>query len=505
MAEPRVPSAMGYQPTRAPRDTVLSCHGWQQEGALRMLLNGLDPEVAEHPEEFIACSAAGRLARDKDGLQAIFASLRQTRDAETLLVRLGKVAGVFPTGVEASRAAISGASWAYVGTQGMLPTAYELFGAAAHKHFAGTLAGRLVISGGMGGIGGALPLAATARGAAFLGVDVDAERIKRRVKTGYCDLLVNDLDEALRILKNAVRKHEPASVGLIGNCANVVPQLARRGVVPDLLTDQTPADQISRDETAGGYIPQELTPEQVPQLRRQDPAGYRRRSLDSVAAHVRGMLALQKLGAVAFEYGNNIRAVAQSEGVADAKSIQDGAAEYLRPLYHAGRAPLLWVALSGDARDVARIDRLALEEFPADQGMRASLALSGRLARFQGLPARACWLERSGHAKFGIALNGLVARGEIKGPVAIASDALYYGMFSAPFRKQKQGHDISEAANDLRQYGALLSAANGASWISVRNDEGHHPQRTGWGVIADGTAAASQHIESILNQDNFWK
>jgi urocanate hydratase len=500
MTELRVPRAIGYQAVRAPRDKALSCHSWRQEGALRMLLNGLDPDVAERPEDFITCTAAGKLARDWDGLQAILASLRQIGNDETLLVQSGEVASVFPTKTDTPRVAISGASWAYVGTQGILPTAFELFGAAARKHFGGTLAGRLVLSGGMGGIGGAQPLAATAHGAAFLGLDVDAERIKRRVKTGYCEMLVNDLDEALRILKNAVRKRQAASVALIGNCADVIPQLARRGVVPDLLTDQTPADQISGDDPTCGYVPSGLTLEQAAELRRRNAPEYRRRALDSVAAHVRGMLALQKLGAVVFEYGNHIRAVAQDEGLADACTIRNGVAEYLRPLYDAGRAPLLCVALSGDAGDIARIDQLALEQFPADEGMRKSLALTGRLARFQGLPARACWLERGGHAKFGVTLNEFVARGELKGPMVIASDALYHGISAAHFREEKKSK-VSEAAASLPQCAALLGASNGASWITIRNGRDGRPQRTGWGAVADGTPAMNQRIESILGQD----
>ncbi|HKO05071.1 MAG TPA: urocanate hydratase, partial [Candidatus Acidoferrales bacterium] len=354
---------------RAPRGTAISCKGWQQEAALRMLMNNLDPEVAERPEELVVYGGTGKAARNWACYEAIVKSLRALENDETLLVQSGKPVAVFRTHAWAPRVLIANAnlvghwsdwehfgeleragltmygqmtagSWIYIGTQGILQGTYETFAAAARKHFGGDLAGRLVVTGGMGGMGGAQPLAATMNGAAFLGIDVDPERIKRRVKTGYCDVMVNDLDEALRILKNAVRKREAASVGLVGNCADVVPELARRGVVPDLLTDQT-----SAHDPVGGYIPQRLSVAQAAELRQRDAAEYRRRSLASIAAHVQGMLDLMRLGAVTFDYGNNIRTFAFEQGVKDAYAFPGFVPAYIRPQFCEGRGPFRWAAL----------------------------------------------------------------------------------------------------------------------------------------------------------------
>src|SRR5574340_941780 len=373
---------------RAPRGGALRCKGWKQEAALRMLMNNLDPEVAERPAELIVYGGAGKAARNWECYHAIVRELERLGSDETLLVASGKPVGVFRTHEEAPRVLIANAnlvghwsnwdefrrlealglimygqmtagSWIYIGTQGILQGTYETFAAAGRKHFQGDLSGKLIISGGMGGMGGAQPLAATMNGAAFLGIDVDPERIKKRLKTGYCDVMVTSLDEALRILKNAVRKGEATSVGLVGNCADVIPEMARRGVVPDLLTDQT-----SAHDPIGGYIPRGLSLDEAKDLRQRDPESYRKRAMESIAVHVEGMLALQKMGATTFDYGNNIRTMAFEQGVKNAYDFPGFVPAYIRPLFCEGRGPLRWAALSGDLADIAVTDELVLELYP---------------------------------------------------------------------------------------------------------------------------------------------
>src|SRR5208283_3209794 len=446
-------------PFRAPRGTELSCKGWQQEAALRMLLNNLDPDVAERPEELVVYGGTGKAARNWDCFHAIVKSLRALEADETLLVQSGKPVAVFRTHEYAPRVLLcnsnlvghwnnwekfnefdragltmfgqmTAGSWIYIGTQGILQGTYETFAAAGRKHFGGDLAGKLIASGGMGGMGGAQPLAATLNGAAFLGIDVDPERIKRRVKSGYCDVMVNDLDEALRILKNAVRKHEAVSVGLVGNCADIVPELARRGVVPDLLTDQT-----SAHDPIGGYIPQGLDVAQASELRKRDPEAYRKRSLESIAKHVEGMLALQKLGSVTFDYGNNIRTFAFEQGVKNAYDFPGFVPEYIRPLFCEGRGPFRWAALSGEASDIHVTDELVLELFPENRILRRWIDLARKRIKFQGLPARICWLRYGERAQFGLAMNDLVKKGKIKAPIVIGRDHLDCGSVASPFRE----------------------------------------------------------------------
>src|SRR5208282_648960 len=381
-------------PFRAARGTQISCKGWQQEAALRMLMNNLDPEVAEKPEELVVYGGTGRAARNWECFHAIVRSLRELAADETRLVQSGKPVAVFRTHEYAPRVLLcnsnlvghwnnwdrfheldraglmmygqmTAGSWIYIGTQGILQGTYETFAAAATKHFGGDLAGKLVVTGGMGGMGGAQPLAATMNGAAFLGIDVDAERIKRRVKTGYCDVMVNDLDEALRILKNAVRKREAASVGLVGNCADLIPELAKRGVVPDLLTDQT-----SAHDPIGGYVPNGMSLEVALELRKSNPQEYRKRAVAAIGEHVQGMLDLQKLGAVTFDYGNNIRTFAYEAGVKNAYDFPGFVPAYIRPLFCEGQGPFRWAALSGEASDIARTDQLVLEMFPQNEHLK---------------------------------------------------------------------------------------------------------------------------------------
>jgi urocanate hydratase len=351
----------------------------------------------------------------------------------------------------------------------------------------------------MGGMGGAQPLAATLNGAAFLGIDVDPERIKRRVKTGYCDVMVNDLDEALRILKNAVRKREATSVGLVGNCADVIPELARRGVVPDLLTDQT-----SAHDPIGGYIPQGLEVSRAAELRKSDPEGYRKRSMESMARHVEGMLALQKLGSVTFDYGNNIRTFAFEQGVKNAYDFPGFVPAYIRPLFCEGRGPFRWAALSGEASDIYRTDQLVLEMFPRDEILTRWIQLAQKRVRFQGLPARICWLGYGERDKFGLALNDLVARGELKGPIVIGRDHLDCGSVASPYRETEKMRDGSDAVADWALLNALLNTASGASWVSIHNGGGvgiGYSQHSGQVTVADGTKEMAARIERVLTND----
>jgi urocanate hydratase len=517
-----------YQPVRAPRGTEISCQGWPQEAALRMLMNNLDPEVAEKPEELIVYGGTGRAARNWECFHAIVKSLRALESDETLLVQSGKPVGIFRTHPWVPRVLIANSnlvgqwnnwqhfgeleraglmmygqmtagSWIYIGTQGILQGTYETFAAAARKHFGGSLAGKLVASGGMGGMGGAQPLAATMNGGAFLGIDVDPERIKRRVKTGYCDVMVNSLDEALRILKNAVRKKEAASVGLVGNCAEVIPELAARGVVPDLLTDQT-----SAHDPVGGYVPHGMPLEAALELRRRDPGEYRRHAMDSIAAHVRGMLDLMKLGSVTFDYGNNIRTMAFENGVKDAYDFPGFVPAYIRPLFCEGRGPFRWAALSGEPSDIHRTDELVLKLFPEDEILNRWIRLAAKRVKFQGLPARICWLGYGERDKFGLAINDLVARGELKAPIVIGRDHLDTGSVASPFRETEKMRDGSDAVADWALLNALLNTASGATWVSIHNGGGvgiGYSQHAGQVTVADGTKEMAARIERVLSND----
>ena len=521
-------SAAAYQPVRAPRGTALSCRGWHQEAALRMLMNNLDPEVAERPEELIIYGGTGKAARDWNCFHALVRSLRELANDETLLVQSGKPVGVFKTHPGAPRVLIANAnlvghwsnwehfrelerqglmmygqmtagSWIYIGTQGILKGTFETFAAAGERHFGGDLSGKLVASGGLGGMGGAQPLAATMNGACFLGVEVDPERIKRRVKTGYCDIMVNDLDEALRILKEALRKKEAVSVGLVGNCADVIPALAERGVVPDLLTDQT-----SAHDPLNGYIPSGLAVEQAAELRRKDPDGYLKRSFESIARHVEGMLRLQRLGAVTFDYGNNIRTMAYEHGVAEAYAFPGFVPAYIRPMFCEGRGPFRWVALSGEPADIHRTDRLVLELFPKDRVLARWIPLAEKRVKFQGLPARICWLGYGERAEFGLRLNELVRKGELKAPIVIGRDHLDTGSVASPFRETEKMRDGSDAVADWPLLNALLNAVSGASWVSIHNGGGvgiGYSQHAGQVIVADGTDEMDARLERVLTND----
>jgi urocanate hydratase len=521
-------TSLSRGPFRAARGTAISCKGWQQEAALRMLMNNLDPEVGEKPEDLVVYGGTGKAARNWECFHAIVRSLKELAGDETLLVQSGKPVAVFRTHEYAPRVLLcnsnlvghfnnwdkfheldraglmmygqmTAGSWIYIGTQGILQGTYETFAAAARKHFGGSLAGKLVVTGGMGGMGGAQPLAATMNGAAFLGIDVDPERIKKRLKTGYCDVMVTSLDEALRILKNAVRKGEATSVGLVGNCADLIPELAKRGVVPDLLTDQT-----SAHDPIGGYVPNGMTLERALELRKKSPEDYKKHSMAAMAAHVQGMLDLQKLGAVTFDYGNNIRTFAFEQGVKNAYDFPGFVPAYIRPLFCEGKGPFRWAALSGEASDIARTDRLVLEMFPENEHLARWIALAQKRVKFQGLPARICWLGYGERDKFGVAMNDLVARGELRAPVVIGRDHLDCGSVASPFRETEAMRDGSDAIADWPLLNALVSTASGASWVSIHNGGGvgiGYSQHAGQVCVADGTKEMGTRIERVLTND----
>jgi urocanate hydratase len=512
----------------APRGAQLSCKGWQQEAALRCLMNNLDPEVAERPEDLVVYGGRGKAARDWRAFEAIVRELRQLANDETLLVQSGKPVAVFRTHEYAPRVLIANSnlvgawanwehfhelerrglmmygqmtagSWIYIGTQGIVQGTFETFAAMAERHFGGTLTGRFVVSGGMGGMGGAQPLAATMNGAVFLGIDVDRARIERRIHTGYCDRLALNLDEALRICADAQEQGRALSVGLVGNCAEVLPELVRRGVAVDAVTDQT-----SAHDPLNGYVPAGLSLEAAEELRRTDPRAYVERSTASMARHVEAMLALQRAGAVAFDYGNNIRKFAHDAGCHDAFEIPGFVPEYIRPLFCAGKGPFRWVALSGDAEDMRRTDDLALELFPADSTLNRWLRLARERVQFQGLPARICWLGYGERAEMGEAINELVRRGDLKAPVAIGRDHLDTGSVASPFRETEAMRDGSDAVADWPILNALLNTASGASWVSFHHGGGvgiGYSLHAGQVSVADGTDDASRRLNRVLTND----
>jgi urocanate hydratase len=506
----------------------MSCKGWHQEAALRMLHNNLDPEVAEDPEHLIVYGGTGRAARDWPSFHAIVRSLQSLENDETLLVQSGRPVGIFGTHPEAPRVLIANSnlvghwsnwdefnrlekmgltmygqmtagSWIYIGSQGIVQGTFETFASLARKHFGGSLAGKIVVSGGMGGMGGAQPLAATMNGACFLGIDVDPHRIQRRLETGYCDRMARSLDDALAILTEAQSRKEALSVALVGNCADVIPELARRGFVPDVLTDQT-----SAHDPLNGYVPNGMTLEQALALRAQHPDNYIARSMQSMAVHVEAMLALRRQGAVTFDYGNNIRTHAKKAGVESAYDIPGFVPEYIRPLFCEGRGPFRWVALSGDPEDIYRTDRLAAELFPHDETLARWLPLARKRIRFQGLPARICWLGYGERAEFGLAMNRLVRNGELRAPIVIGRDHLDAGSVASPFRETEAMRDGSDAIADWPLLNALVNTAAGASWVSIHNGGGvgiGYSQHAGMVVVADGTDESERRLERVLTSD----
>jgi len=513
---------------RAARGTTKSCKGWIQEAALRMLMNNLDPDVAERPDDLVVYGGTGKAARDWPSYHAICRTLQTLADDETLLVQSGKPVGVFRTHSDAPRVLIANAnlvgrfatwdvfrdlerrglimygqmtagSWIYIGSQGILQGTYETFAEVARRHFGGTLKGRVVLTGGLGGMGGAQPLAATMNEGICIAVDVDPARVQRRLDTRYLDRSTSSADEALAWCGEAKRTGAALSIGLVGNCAEVIPDLVRRGFVPDVLTDQT-----SAHDTLNGYVPAGWSLDEAATERRRAPDEYQRRARQSIAAHVRAMLHLQHRGAVAFDYGNNIRTEARDAGVADAFDIRGFVPEYIRPLFCEGKGPFRWVALSGDAADLHRTDRLVLELFPEDAHLKRWITLAQERVAFQGLPARICWLGQGERARFGLALNDLVKRGEVTAPIVIGRDHLDTGSVASPFRETEAMRDGSDAIADWAILNALLNTASGASWVSFHHGGGvgiGNSLHAGQVIVADGTEAAARRLERVLTND----
>ena len=516
-------------PITAPTGTTLSCKGWHQEAALRMLMNNLDPAVAERPEELIVYGGGGKAARNWECYERIVATLRRLENDETLLVQSGKPVGVFRTHEEAPRVLIANGhlvprwatwdefrrldalgltmygqmtagSWIYIGTQGILQGTYETFAECARQHFGGTLEGRLVVTGGLGGMGGAQPLAATMNGAAFLGVDVDEQRIRRRVETRYCDRMATDLDDALRAVEDARARRQPLSVGLVGNIADVLPELARRDVVPDMLTDQTSAHDLRV-----GYIPAGHTLEEAAELRGRDPAAYESRVLDSMTVHVQAMLDLQARGAITFDYGNNLRGqVADLRGMTEAFTIPGFVPAFIRPLFCRGAGPFRWAALSGDPADIAATDRAVLETFPRNDSLARWIEQAQQRVSFQGLPARICWLEYGERAEMGLRFNWLVKQGKVNAPIVIGRDHLDTGSVASPNRETEGMKDGSDAIADWPLLNALLNTACGASWVSLHHGGGvgiGYSIHAGMVAVADGTDMADRRLQRVLTAD----
>jgi urocanate hydratase len=518
----------GKRVIRAARGNEITCKGWHQEAALRMLMNNLDPDVAENPDRLIVYGGTGRAARNWEAFDAIVRSLRELENDETLLVQSGKPVGIFRTHDEAPRVLIANSnlvghwsnstefnrlerlgltmygqmtagSWIYIGSQGIVQGTFETFAEAGRKHFGGTLEGKFVVTGGLGGMGGAQPLAATMNGAVFLGIDVDPARIEKRLQSGYCDKVATSLDQALQMIEEARQQGRALSVGLVGNCADVLPEMVKRNVVPDVLTDQT-----SAHDALNGYVPNGMSLGEALKLRTDNPEEYIERSMRSMATHVEAMLALQEKGAITFDYGNNIRTQAKKAGIENAFDIPGFVPEYIRPLFCEGKGPFRWVALSGDPQDIARTDELALELFPENKTLSRWMKLAKERIHFQGLPARICWLGYGERAEFGVAMNELVRRGEIKAPIVIGRDHLDTGSVASPFRETEGMIDGSDAIADWALLNALVNTAAGASWVSIHNGGGvgiGYSQHAGMVVVADGTDNAKRRLERVLTSD----
>jgi urocanate hydratase len=493
-----------------------------------MLMNNLDPDVAERPEDLVVYGGTGKAARDWPAFDAIVASLRALDDDETLLVQSGKPVAVFRTHRHAPRVLIANSnlvgrfatwehfrelerqglmmygqmtagSWIYIGSQGIVQGTYETFGAVARQHFDGTLAGRFVLTAGLGGMGGAQPLAATMHDAAILGVEVDPARIEKRLQTGYCDRMTHDLDEAIGWIRDAQRGKRGLSVGLVGNAAEVLPAMVARGIIPDVVTDQTSAHDLLQ-----GYVPHGMSLDAAVALRARDAAEYVRRSTASVVQHVRAMRAMQDAGAVAFDYGNNIRTVALDAGLADAFKIPGFVPEYVRPLFCEGKGPFRWAALSGDPADIARTDELVLEMFADDAHLTRWITMARDRIKFQGLPARICWLGQGERARFGVAINDLVASGEISAPIVIGRDHLDTGSVASPFRETEGMRDGTDAVADWAILNALLNVASGATWVSFHHGGGvgiGNSLHAGQVIVADGTPEMRVRLERVLTND----
>jgi len=513
---------------RAPRGTSLTCQGWPQEAALRMLLNNLDPEVAERPEDLIVYGGTGKAARNWDAFEAIVRSLRSLAHDETLIVQSGKPVGIFTTHAGAPRVLIANAnlvpawatwdtfrdledrgltmygqmtagSWIYIGTQGILQGTYETLAAVARRHFGGSLSGRIVVTAGLGGMGGAQPLAVTMNGGVALVIEVDPSRIAKRLDSKYLDESTADLDEAVRRAQQYARDGVARSIGVLGNAAEALPALVARGFRPDIVTDQT-----SAHDPLVGYVPDGLSLAEAAALRAGDPAEYQRRSISAMGTHVAAMRAWQQRGAVVFDYGNNIRAQAVKAGVTDAFEIPGFVPEYIRPLFCEGKGPFRWVALSGDPEDIRVTDRAVLEMFPGDEGLSRWIRLAGERVQFQGLPARICWLGQGDRRRFGLKLNELVRTGAVSAPIVIGRDHLDTGSVASPNRETEGMRDGSDAIADWPILNALLNASAGATWVSVHHGGGvgiGYSIHAGMVIVADGTREADDRLARVLTCD----
>jgi urocanate hydratase len=519
---------MEYKEIRAPRGTQISCKGWSQEGALRMLMNNLDPEVAEKPQELIVYGGTGKAARNWECFHAIVKSLQALENDETLLVQSGKPVAVFKTHEEASRVLIANSqivpqwanwdefrrleakgltmygqmtagSWIYIGTQGILQGTYETLASVAAKHFGGSLKGKLTLTAGLGGMGGAQPLAITMNEGVAIVIEVDEDRIQRRLDTKYVDTMVTGLDEALKMANEALKKEKPLSIALLGNAADILPEFVRRGIVPDVLTDQT-----SAHDELNGYVPAGLPYEDALKLREENPEDYIKRAYNSMAAHAKAMLELQALGAKTFDYGNNLRGQALKAGVENAFDFPGFVPAYIRPLFCEGKGPFRWAALSGDPKDIYATDDAVLELFPEDEALARWIRKAREQVAFQGLPSRICWLGYGDRAKFGARINELVRSGKISAPIVIGRDHLDTGSVASPYRETEGMRDGSDAIADWPILNALLNAVNGASWVSV-----HHGGGVGIGlsihagmvVVADGEESTARRLERVLTGD----
>ncbi|MEJ9112258.1 urocanate hydratase [Bacillus paramobilis] len=516
------------QTIRAPRGTELQTKGWVQEAALRMLMNNLDPEVAEKPEELVVYGGIGRAARNWESYQAIVDSLKTLESDETLLVQSGKPVAIFKSHEDAPRVLLANSnlvpkwanwdhfrelekkglmmygqmtagSWIYIGTQGILQGTYETFGEAARQHFDGSLKGTITLTAGLGGMGGAQPLAVTMNGGVVIAIDVDKRSIDRRIEKRYCDMYTESLEEALAVANEYKEKKEPISIGLLGNAAEILPELVKRNITPDLVTDQT-----SAHDPLNGYIPVGYTLEEAAKLREEDPERYVQLSKESMTKHVEAMLAMQAKGAITFDYGNNIRQVAFDEGLKNAFDFPGFVPAFIRPLFCEGKGPFRWVALSGDPEDIYKTDEVILREFADNEHLCNWIRMARQQVEFQGLPSRICWLGYGERAKFGRIINEMVANGELSAPIVIGRDHLDCGSVASPNRETEAMKDGSDAVADWPILNALINSVNGASWVSVHHGGGvgmGYSLHAGMVIVADGTEAAAKRIERVLTSD----
>ncbi len=518
----------GARLVRAPRGTELSCKGWQQEAAMRMLMNNLDPDVAERPDDLVVYGGSGRAARSWAAFDAIVRSLQGLEEDETLLVQSGKPVGIFRTHADAPRVLIANSnlvphwanwnefrrlealgltmygqmtagSWIYIGSQGIVQGTYETFAEAARIHYNGTLKGKFVLTAGLGGMGGAQTLAVTMNEGICLAVEADPQRIQRRLETGYCDEIASTLDEALNQVREARQQGQALSIGLVGNAAEIYPELVSRGVIPDIVTDQT-----SAHDALNGYIPAGLTLKEADELRASNPQEYVRRAQASMVIHIQAMLEMQRQGAIAFDYGNNLRGQALEAGETHALDFPGFVPAYIRPLFCRGKGPFRWVALSGDPEDIYRTDEAILELFPEDAALKRWITLARQKIHFQGLPARICWLGYGERDKAGLAFNELVARGIVKAPIVIGRDHLDSGSVASPYRETEAMKDGSDAIADWPLLNALLNTASGATWVSLHHGGGvgiGYSMHAGQVIVADGTAEVAARLKRVLTND----